>query len=139
VRRVYRLEARLDKPRPLQVYSKEERLAIFDATFEAHEDIAHRFLSPEQAAVFLARDAIEAIEDSGPPHWDDGEVMQIVDELCRFVLEHPRENAPISDSELEHLRKGFRVARKRNAQFRDRIKELQARLGEEGEPQEGTD
>jgi hypothetical protein len=139
VRRVYRLEARLDNLKPLQVYSKAERLAIFDATAAAHEDIARRFLSKEQAAVFLARDAIEALDDSEPPHWNDGEVMQIVDELCRFVLEHPRDNAPISESELEQLRKGFRIARKRNAQFRDRIKELEARLGDTGEPQEGCE
>lgn len=139
VRRVYRFEAQLDTLKPLQVYSKEERLAIFDATREEHEAIARRFLSREQQATFLARDAIEALDDSSAPKWDDGEVMQIVDELCKFVLEHPSDNAPISEPELERLRKGFRVARKRNAQFRDRIRELETQLEGETVPQEEND
>ena len=139
VHRAYRLQDRLDTLKPLHVYSKGERLALFDATLAAHKEIARRFLSPEQSEIFLARKPIEALVDSGTPHWNNAEVMQIVDELGKFVLEHPEAIVPPSDSELEELRKAFRLARRRNARLRDQVTVLEAQLGEKRPPQKGND
>jgi hypothetical protein len=135
VRRAYRLEARLQRPKPLLVYGKAERLAIFDATLPSHEEIARRFLSPEQSEIFLARSAIEALDEWEPARWEASEVLSVVDELANFALEHLSTIGP-QDQALDHLRKEFRVARRRNAQLRDRIKQLEAQLGADTPPEE---
>jgi phage shock protein A len=119
----------------LLVYGKAERLAIFDATLPSHEEIARRFLSPEQSEIFLARSAIEALDEWEPARWEASEVLSVVDELANFALEHLSTIGP-QDQALDHLRKEFRVARRRNAQLRDRIKQLEAQLGADTPPEE---
>jgi hypothetical protein len=135
VRRAYRLEARLERLKPLLVYGKAERLAIFDATLLSHKEIARRFLSPEQSEIFLARSAIEALDECKVARWEQSEVLSLVDELARFALEHLSTIASRGHA-LDHLRQEFRVARRRNAQLRARIKELEAQLGADTPPKE---
>ncbi len=87
VRRAYQLENRLEKLKPLPVYKKAERLALFDATGPVHEEIARRFLTPEQSEVFLARSGIEALDEIAPARWGASEVLSVVDELAAFAVE----------------------------------------------------
>jgi hypothetical protein len=135
VQRAYGLESRLEYLKPLPIHNKAERLALFDATLPSHEEIARRFLTPEQSAVFLARSAIESLDESAPAQWDVSEILSLVDELANFAVEHLN-YIPPSDLTLNQLRKKLRVARRKNAQFQNRIKVLEARLDADILPEE---
>jgi hypothetical protein len=133
VQRAYRWEAHLDALKPLLVYSKDERLAIFDATLPVHEEIARRFLNEEESDMFLARSEIEALTDQDLASWEATEVLSVVREMADFALKNLEIIAPRGHS-IDRLRKEFRIARRRNAQLRDRIKELEAQLGVDSSP-----
>jgi hypothetical protein len=135
VQRAYGLESRLEHLKPLPIHNKAERLALFDATLPSHEEIARRFLTPEQSAVFLARSAIESLDESAPAQWDVSEILSLVDELANFAVEQLN-YIPPSDRTLNLLRKKLRNSRRKNAQFQNRIKVLEARLDADILPEE---
>jgi hypothetical protein len=53
--------------------------------------------------------------------------------MADFALKNLEIIAPRGHS-IDRLRKEFRIARRRNAQLRDRIKELEAQLGVDSSP-----
>ncbi len=135
VKRAYGLESRLEHLKPLPIYDKAERLALFDATLPSHEEIARRFLTLEQSTVFLARSAIESLDESAPAQWSESEILSVVEELANFAVEQLN-YIPPSDQTLNQLRKKFRLARRKNTQFQNRIKVLEARLNANILPEE---
>lgn len=115
--------------RPLNVYSRSERLEVFDATRRAHEEIARRFLDGAQAHAFLDRAAIERMSDTTAPNWSEDEILAMVDVLGEFAVEHLPSVVGPDEAELVRVRRNFRVARRRNQELRQRVQELEARSG----------
>lgn len=131
VRAAYDFDASLEHSKPLRIYTKAERLALFDQTLDDHRALASRFLDAERTAAFLDRASIEALPDIREPAWSADEVLEFVDATIRFLAERgdsePRDEGTLA-AELARVRKEFRQARRRNGALRAEIEALERQL-----------